>query len=146
MKRVLCVCTGNTCRSPMLAVLLGAALRRRGVEATVESAGTAAGQGEPASTGAQSAMARRGLDLSAHRSRALAGLDLNGFDAVYAVSSRHAAFVRAQGVPAGRISVVAADRGGVPDPWGGDDAAYEMTAATLQEEAERLAQVLSGSP
>lgn len=144
--RVLCVCTGNTCRSPMLAVLLDAALRRRGVSATVESAGTAASQGEPASAGAQAAMARRGLDLSAHRSRPLAGLDLGGFEAVFAVSSRHAAFVRAQGVPAGRISVVAAERGGVPDPWGGDDAAYEAAALTLEAESTRLAQVLSGSP
>ncbi len=142
--RVLCVCTGNTCRSPMLAVLLGAALRSRGVEATVESAGTAAGQAEPASAGALAAMARRGFDLSAHRSRALVGLDLGGIDHFCTVSSRHAAFVRSLGVPPGRISVVAAERGGVPDPWGGDEAAYEEAARTLEAEADRLARSLSG--
>ena len=143
MMNVLCVCTGNTCRSPMLAALLRAALRRQVVAATVESAGTAAGQGEPASAGALAAMARRGLDLSAHRSRALVGLDLGGIDHVCTVSSRHAAFVRSLGVPPGRISVVAADRGGVPDPWGGDEEAYEEAARTLEAEAERLARSLS---
>jgi protein-tyrosine-phosphatase len=144
--RILCVCTGNTCRSPMLAVLLDAALRSKGLGATVESAGTAAVRGDSASAGALAAMARRGLDLSGHRSRPLADLDLIGFDHIFTVSSRHAAFVRAQGVPAERISVVAADRGGVPDPWGGDDAAYEATATTLDAESNRLAQLLSDSP
>jgi len=110
----------------------------------VESAGTAAGLGEPASDGAQAAMRRRGLDLSAHRSRLLGSLDLMPFDHIFAVSSRHAAFIRALGVPAGRIAVIAADRGGVPDPWGGDDDAYENTARILEVEATRLAQELSG--
>lgn len=144
--RILCVCTGNTCRSPMLAVLLDAALHRKGLDATVESAGTAAAPGESASAGAQAAMARRGHDLTRHRSRPLADLDLTGFDHILTVSSRHAAFVRAQGVPAERISVVAADRGGVPDPWGGDLADYEAAALTLEAEAARLAQSLSDSP
>ena len=141
--RILCVCTGNTCRSPMLAVLLDAALHSTGLNATVESAGTAAGRGDSASPGALAAMARRGLDLSGHLSRPLADLDLTRFERIFTVSSRHAAFVRAQGVPAERISVVAADRGGVPDPWGGDDAAYEEAARTLEAEATRLAQSLS---
>ena len=44
--RILCVCTGNTCRSPMLAALLGAALRSSGSGVMVESAGTAAGLGD----------------------------------------------------------------------------------------------------
>ncbi len=144
--RILCVCTGNTCRSPMLAALLDAALHSRGVGASVESAGTAAGRGESASSGALAAMARRGLDLTGHRSRPLADLDLTRFDHIFTVSSRHAAFVRSQGVPAERISVVAADRGGVPDPWGGDDADYEAAALTLEAEATRLAQSLSDSP
>lgn len=138
-RRLLCVCTGNTCRSPMLAALLVGALRRRGVEAAVESAGTGALSGEAASAGAVAAMARRGLGLDEHRSRPLEGLDLSVYERIYTVSSRHAAFVRARGVQASRIEVVAADRGGVPDPWGGDAAVYEETADILEVEAERIA-------
>ncbi len=143
--RILCVCTGNTCRSPMLAVLLRRALAGSGVAAEVESAGTGAFPGEAASEGAQAAMARRGLDLTAHRSRPLAGLDLAGYGRIYAVSSRHAAFVRAQGVPPGRIEVLAAERGGIADPFGGDAAVYEACANELDAEAARIAAVLSAA-
>lgn len=143
VRRLLCVCTGNTCRSPMLAALLGETLRRNGLQAEVSSAGTGAFDGDAASHGALAAMARRGIDISAHRSRPLAALDLSGFDHIYVVSSRHAAFVRAQGVPAGRISVVAAERGGIPDPWGGDDEVYEATARVLEGEVARISAALS---
>jgi len=143
--KLLCVCTGNTCRSPMLALLLAEALRRHGVVATVESAGTAAATGDPASDGAMLAMARRGLDLSAHRSRPVHDVALASFHRIFTVSSRHAAFIRAQGVEPGRIEVLAADRGGVPDPFGGDDAAYEVTARTLDDEARRIAAALAAT-
>lgn len=139
VQRILCVCTGNTCRSPMLQALLADALARAGVAATVESAGTGAFAGEPASAGALAAMARRRLDLSRHRSRPVGSLDLAVFDRIYAVSSRHAAFVRAQGVPAARIHVLAADRGGIADPFGGDDAVYEACAVQLAAEASAIA-------
>lgn len=141
--RLLCVCTGNTCRSPMLAALLGEILGRNGIQAVVESAGTGAFAGDAASHGAVAAMARRGIDLSGHRSRPLSTLDLGRYDHLFAVSSRHAAFIRAQGVPAARITVVAADRGGIPDPWGGDDAVYEATARVLEGEVARIASTLS---
>lgn len=123
----------------MLAALLAHALP--GV--AVESAGTAAAPGEPASFGAQTAMRRRGLDLSAHRSRPLDRLDLMAYGHLLAVSSRHAAHLRSLGVPTERISVVAAERGGVPDPWGGDEEDYEAVAKLLEAEAARLAATLS---
>jgi protein-tyrosine-phosphatase len=143
VRRILCVCTGNTCRSPMLAALLGDVLRANKLAIEVASAGTGAFDGDPASHGALAAMARRGIDISAHRSRAVTALDLNGFDHIYVVSSRHAAFVRAQGVPPDRITVVAADRGGIPDPWGGDDDVYEATARVLEGEVARIIASLS---
>jgi protein-tyrosine phosphatase len=143
MLRILCVCTGNTCRSPMAAALFRRDLAAAGVEADVGSAGTAAGPGEPASGGAQRAMARRGLDLSGHRSRPISACDLAAFDRIYTVSTRHAAFVRAQGVPAARIAVLAAEAGGVPDPFGGDDAEYETCAASLEAEVRRIVAELS---
>lgn len=142
-RRILCVCTGNTCRSPMLAALLDDVLRRNGIGAVVESAGTGAFAGDAASHGALAAMARRGIDLSGHRSRALATLDLATYAHIYVVSSRHAAFVRAQGVAPERITVVAAERGGIPDPWGGDDEVYEATARVLEGEVARIAASLS---
>jgi protein-tyrosine-phosphatase len=137
---ILCVCTGNTCRSPMLAALLRAQLTAAGrLDVLVESAGTGAADGDPASAGAQRAMARRGLDLDGHVSRNLQEVDLSAVDLILCMSSAHAAAVRAQGVPPQMIQVVQAEQGGVPDPYGGDDRIYEQCAAVLERAAHRVA-------
>ena len=69
LKKVLVVCTGNTCRSPMAAGWLNKKLTGKGWEA--ESAGVAAWGGAPASPEAVVVMREIGVDISAHRSRAL---------------------------------------------------------------------------
>lgn len=73
-RRVLFVCSGNTCRSPMAAALLREELARRGVspgDIEVMSAGTGSHNGDRASPLARKVLADRGADLSTHRSRAL---------------------------------------------------------------------------
>ena len=68
--RILTVCTGNICRSPMAEVLLVASAARRGARPAVASAGLVT-EDLPADPHAVRVMAERGLDLSAHRSRRL---------------------------------------------------------------------------
>ena len=133
---VLCVCSGNTCRSPMLQTLLRAELAAAGrTDVIVSSAGTGAGDGDPASGGAQRAMARRGLSLAEHASRHVARLDLSQYAHFLCMTSAHAAAIRNLGVPAAKITVINAQAGGVPDPWGGDDRAYDATATVLEQAA-----------
>jgi len=68
-KRLLTVCTGNICRSPLAESLL---LRRLAIgDVKVESAGIAAMIGMPADPFAQEVAADNGLDISAHRARQL---------------------------------------------------------------------------
>jgi tRNAThr (cytosine32-N3)-methyltransferase len=131
--KILCVCTGNTCRSPMLAALLRAELPRTHphIQLTVESAGTGADDGKPASPEAVACMAELGLDLSAHRSRHVDALDLASFDRVLCMTSGHAAYVRSRGVPAASLEVVNAYGGGVPDPFGGSPRDYAACAQVL---------------
>src|ERR1043165_5756507 len=145
--KILCVCTGNTCRSPMLATLLRGLVAQRGIEGVqVESAGTGAGDGEPATPQAVSTMAGFGLDLRGHRSRHVGGVDLGGVDRVLCMTSSHAAYIRSLGVPAARIQVVNADHGGVPDPFGGTLADYELCARTLERFAVDLLLALAPAP
>jgi protein-tyrosine-phosphatase len=68
--RVLVVCYGNICRSPFAAAVLSRALSGMPGGARVESAGLFA-PGRPAPHHALTVAARRGLDLSPHRSRVL---------------------------------------------------------------------------
>ena len=70
LKKVLVVCTGNTCRSPMAEGWLNRHLAGKGWVA--ESAGVGAGDGSPASPEAIDVMREIGIDISQHRSRALA--------------------------------------------------------------------------
>jgi tRNAThr (cytosine32-N3)-methyltransferase len=130
---ILCVCTGNTCRSPMLTTLLRGLISQRGLDGIrVESAGTGASEGEPATPLAVSTIAGFGLDLRSHRSRHIGGIDIAKVERVLCMTSSHAAYVRSLGVPANRIEVVNAEQGGVPDPFGGTAADYELCARTLE--------------
>ena len=73
LRSVLFICTANQCRSPMAAALLKSLVTQYG-EADrwrIQSAGTWAEPGRPATQLAQAVLRRRNLDLSDHRSRAL---------------------------------------------------------------------------
>ena len=47
--KILFVCTGNTCRSPMAETVTKAVFKNKGIDADVESRGMYAQEGEPAS-------------------------------------------------------------------------------------------------
>jgi protein-tyrosine phosphatase len=65
---LLVVCTANRCRSPLGAALLDRAVAAGGASAHVDSAGFAE-PGRPATEATVQVAARRGLDLTEHRSR-----------------------------------------------------------------------------
>ena len=73
------MCTGNLCRSPLAAALLERELADAGIEADVESAGTAAPFRRPPDRRLLRVADELGLDLSGHRSEMLtAGADRAG--------------------------------------------------------------------
>ena len=81
--RVLFVCMGNICRSPMAEGLFRKAVREAGLEDLVEidSAGTHAYHvGSPPDPRAQQAIRRRGVDISGLRGRKVTDADFERFD------------------------------------------------------------------
>lgn len=64
--KLLFICTGNTCRSPMAE---GLAKKILGPEVDVNSAGMGAWEGQTVSDQALTVMKMRGIDLSTHHSR-----------------------------------------------------------------------------
>ena len=136
--RILFVCTGNTCRSPMAEVLARSQLKALGREdVTVSSAGAAAMEGDGATAGAREAMASRGLSLEDHRSRGLTVEMLEEADTVIfmtrAARDRVASIVPQYDERCVTLSRWAGAEGDVADPYGGGAAVYEQTARQLEQ-------------
>jgi len=88
MKKLIFVCTGNTCRSPMAEGLLKALLGPDcGWE--ISSAGVCAGNGFPASPNAAEAMREKGIDIASHRSTHLSPELIEAADLLVTMTRGH---------------------------------------------------------
>ena len=143
--RVLFVCTGNTCRSPLAAAALQHELGSDGERVEVRSAGTSAWEGQPASEGSIDVAAQDGLDLSAHRSRRVTVSEVRAADYVFVMEPLHRVALEALGAPVERVHVLSDwPRPGEPampvsDPFGGSHEAYEECWRRIRRHVTRIA-------
>ncbi len=86
--RILFVCTGNICRSPMAEYMTRAITGERGLDVLVRSAGLA-GEGQPSPGYALDVMEARGIDISGHRSRRLSAMMVRSADLVVGMAGNH---------------------------------------------------------
>lgn len=116
--RILVVCVGNVCRSPMAQCLLRDRLAGRGVE--VGSAGLAALVGQPVDPLAESVLADHGLSAASHVARQVDAPMIAAADLVLVMEKAHIGAVHAQ-VPAasGKTFLLGKWLGAVdiPDPF-----------------------------
>ncbi len=121
MKNILFVCTGNTCRSPMAEVLFRQFAQKKGVQGlNIASAGLAAVEGAEASENAVRAAAEVGCDLFHFHSHQLTPADLEAADLVVTMTPAQADKLRPL------AKQVMSIPGGIPDPYGGNLAAYRV--------------------
>ncbi|WP_306795296.1 low molecular weight protein arginine phosphatase [Cohnella sp. GbtcB17] len=88
MRRILMVCTGNTCRSPMAEALLRDWAARTGTEMEVRSAGVAAQSGMPISTNAAETLRRTRVALPGASTR-LDRADVEWADLILTMTVSH---------------------------------------------------------
>ena len=151
--RVLFVCTGNTCRSPMakalcrrlLADTLGCALEElaeRGYE--VDSAGMAAHAGSEASPEAAVIVRQRGSDLARHRSQPLTVDLLARADHLFLMTYDHLRMLRSvRGLVGPMPQLLSPEGEDVTDPIGHPEEVYVECADQIEEMLKRrLAQIL----
>ena len=143
MKRVLFVCLGNICRSPIAHAVFRHEIERRGLEAEVEvdSCGTSAYHvGEQADSNMRSVSRAHGVDLEWHRSRQLQPRDFGDFDLLVAMDRSNESGIRRLMPAAGGPDVVRfmsfvpnASTADCPDPYYGGRDGFEEVFALVSD-------------
>lgn len=159
--RIVTVCTGNICRSPMAEYLIARALQEEGLDDAVEvtSGGTTSWEeGEPIDPRAGALLRARGIDPSSHRAKQVGPRQLQQADLVLALDHDHLGPLRRQGGKdvTGRTHLLrefdpdAGDDLGIRDPWYGDredfESAAHMIDAAVPGIVDHVRSALDGTP
>lgn len=145
--KVLFVCLGNICRSPLAEAAFRAEAARIGLDAQADSAGTGGWhRGEPPDRRAIAAAGRQGVDISQQRARQVRPDDFEAFDHILALDGENLADLRAlrpAGSPAS-LSLLLDHLPGregeaVADPYYGGDSHFDATWRDVSAAARALA-------
>ena len=137
--KVLFVCTGNTCRSPMAEGIFREMLHGKNAGISCGSAGLAAADGVAPTPHAVEACREIGVDISGQRSRRLSRRDLQDTDLFIVMTKAHMQALLASGVPAEKIRVL-----DVPDPYGGTLEVYQRCRDAIREALKGIFRELGG--
>ncbi len=148
MVRILFVCSGNICRSPLAQGVFENVLRREGLEdkVFVDSAGTHAfyHDGEPPDPRAQRSAEARGLRISGQRARMIEPGDCQTFDYVLVADEGNLRTVRGlcrNNSDKVRLFLDYASRlpeTEIPDPYYGGPDGFEHAMDLIEEASEGL--------
>lgn len=151
MHRVLFVCLGNICRSPLAEAALRHEATALGLGIEVDSAGTGHWHvGMPPDPRSQAIALANAIDIAGLRARQLAESDFAAFTHIFAMDHDNLAEIRAS-VPAGSsaeigllLDLVPGREGeAVADPYYGGEEDFAQTWADAEQAARHLARMLS---
>ncbi|MDR7192669.1 low molecular weight protein-tyrosine-phosphatase [Luteimonas terrae] len=156
MSRLLVVCLGNICRSPMAEGALRARIEGAGLRDVIEVDSCGTGDwhvGDPPDPRAIRNAAGHGVDISSLRARMLDAADYRDFDVLLCADASTLRIVRDRRPPdgTGEIALLLdwAGQGGgdVPDPYTGDAAGFESVWQLVDAAArEIVARYRRGAP
>lgn len=125
-KKILFICTGNTCRSPMAEAALRAELKKRKIAwYTVQSAGVRAKNGNPVNPLAGQVLGEEKIPLSPKfRSRGITEKMLGEAFAVICMEEAQRALLPADGKITSFLELCGRE---IPDPYGQGEEVYRAT-------------------
>lgn len=144
---ILFLCTGNTCRSPIAKVLFEDMLSRSELRhrVRVESAGTMAAEGSPASHFAVEVCRENGLELSSHNSKTITDQLISDADLILVMQTSHKAYLgQSKSANLTKIRLLSEFASGpekgkdIEDPFGGTREQYELTFMQIKNSLEGL--------
>jgi protein-tyrosine phosphatase len=151
--KILMVCLGNICRSPLAEGILQHKAFKAGLTWSVESAGTNGYHtGEPPHRLSQKVAGQYGIDISKQRSRSFIPEDFERFDKIYAMAEdviQEMKWIARQQFNPGKVDLLMNElhpgkNHDVPDPWYGPEAGYHEVFKMIDEACEALIRKYSG--
>lgn len=140
--KILMVCLGNICRSPLAEGILQHKAAERGLNWTVESAGTNGYHvGEAPHHLSQKVAKSNGIDISRQTARRFTAKDLEDYDKIYVMAADVLKEMKA--IAGNKFSMEKVDyflnvlhpgqNHDVPDPWYGDEDGYVDVYALIDK-------------
>ncbi len=142
MIKILFICHGNICRSPMAEFVLKDMVKKAGLQTqfSIASAATSREElGNPVYPPARRVLAAHGIGCDGHRARQITAADLKNYDRIYYMDQRNARYLK-QMFPQETKFLPFLSRD-VADPWYTGD--FTQTWADIQEGCSRILEELT---
>jgi protein-tyrosine phosphatase len=146
--KILMVCLGNICRSPMAEGIMQAKIEKYKLDAEVDSAGFESFHtGDAPDFRAIRVMKQHGIDISGQRARLFRASDFDDFDRIYVMDSGNFNDVKSKAKDGNQMKKVdyilnishPGSNKPVPDPYYGGEQGFERTYQLLDAATEQIA-------
>lgn len=147
--KILMVCLGNICRSPLAEGILAHKAKEAGLHWTVDSAGTNGYHiGEAPHHLSQKVARLNGIDICRQRARQFVKEDFDRFDKIYAMADDVLAEIRRiarEKYDPSKVDLFLNElhpgqNGSVPDPWYGTEPGYHEVYKLIEKTCDKIIQ------